>query len=104
VGVNVNDGIVTLSGTVSSFSERAAASEDAWVISGVRDVKNQLKVDVQKDVPSDGEIRSNIEQAFTRDNDLYPFEIQVGVVAGMGDFGRQGRRILEEGQSGRPGF
>jgi osmotically-inducible protein OsmY len=58
MGVYVNDGIVTLSGTLSSYSERAAASEDAWIISGVRDVKNQLKVDVQKDVPSDNEIRS----------------------------------------------
>jgi osmotically-inducible protein OsmY len=82
VAVTVDDGIVTLAGTVSSSSERAAAMEDAWVISGVRDVKNELKVDVRRQVPSDPEIKANIENSFKWDNDLYPCDIQVGVQAG----------------------
>jgi osmotically-inducible protein OsmY len=82
VSVKVDDGIVTLSGTVPSYSERAAASEDAWVITGVRDVENQLKVDFRIKVPSASEIKSNIENAFTWDNDLYPFDISVDVAAG----------------------
>jgi osmotically-inducible protein OsmY len=73
---------VTLSGTVSSYSERAAVLEDAWIITGVRDVKNQLQVDFRTEVPADSEIKSNIEQAFTWDNDLYPFDIQISAEAG----------------------
>ena len=82
VAVTVENGIVTLAGTVFSSSERAAAEEDAWVISGVQDVKNQLKVDLQRDVPSDSEIKSNIENSFKWDRDLHPSDIQVGVTAG----------------------
>lgn len=82
VAVTVNEGIVSLSGTVSSYSERAAALEDAWIITGVQDVKNQLQVDFRTEVPSDSEIKSNIEQAFTWDNDLYPFDIQISVETG----------------------
>ena len=82
VSVKVDDGIVTLSGTVPSYSSRAAASEDAWLITGVRNVENELTVDFQLEVPSDSEIKSNIEQAFTWDNDLYPFNVSVDLVAG----------------------
>jgi osmotically-inducible protein OsmY len=82
VAVTVNEGIVTLSGTVSSYSERAAALEDAWIITGVRDVKNQLQVDFRTEVPAESEIKSNIEQAFTGDNELYPFDIQISVETG----------------------
>jgi osmotically-inducible protein OsmY len=82
VAVIVEDGIVTLSGTVSSFSERAAVLEDAWVITGVQDVKNKLQVDFRTEVPSDREIKSNIERAITWDNDLYPFDIQLSVETG----------------------
>ena len=82
VAVTVDNGIVTLAGTVSSSSERAAAVEDAWVISGIRDVINQLKLDFRSDAPADTEIKSNIENSFKWDNDLYPSDIQVGVEAG----------------------
>jgi osmotically-inducible protein OsmY len=59
-----------------------AASEDAWQITAVREVENQLKVVFQVEVPSDDEIKTNIEHAITSDNDLYPYDIQVDVVAG----------------------
>jgi osmotically-inducible protein OsmY len=82
VSVKVDNGIVTLSGTVPSYSSRAAASEDAWLITGVRDVENQLKVDFRTTVPSDEEIASNIQDQFRWDNDLYPYDIQVTVLTG----------------------
>jgi hypothetical protein len=90
VSVKVDNGIVTLSGTVPSYSSRAAASEDAWLITDVHDVENQLKVDFRIDVPSDEEIASNIQDQFRWDNDLYPYDIQVTAIAGWGNFGRHG--------------
>lgn len=43
VTVNVRDGVVTLTGTVYSWTERAAASTDAYQ-GGARKVRNRLKV------------------------------------------------------------
>jgi osmotically-inducible protein OsmY len=46
LGVQVNRGIVTLNGTVRSWSEREAADEDAHrVRGGVREVVNHLRVE-----------------------------------------------------------
>ena len=44
IAVAANDGIVTLRGTVESFSQRRAAGQDAKNVDGVFDVDNQLKV------------------------------------------------------------
>jgi osmotically-inducible protein OsmY len=44
IAVGADDGIVTLRGTVESFSQRRAAAQDAKNIDGVYDVDNQLKV------------------------------------------------------------
>lgn len=44
VEVTVEDGVVTLSGTVDSWRARRRAAEDAWHVPGVRDVRNVLTV------------------------------------------------------------
>ncbi len=44
IAVAADDGIVTLRGTVESFSQRRAAAQDAKKVDGVYDVDNQLKV------------------------------------------------------------
>ena len=44
IAVAADDGIVTLRGTVESFSQRRAAAQDARNVDGVYDVDNQLKV------------------------------------------------------------
>jgi osmotically-inducible protein OsmY len=44
VGVAVRDGVVTLTGTVSSYGERLAAQEAAHRVGGVLDVANDLHV------------------------------------------------------------
>jgi osmotically-inducible protein OsmY len=44
VGVEVDQGIVTLTGTVSSYAKRVAAQEAAHRVSGVRDVANDVEV------------------------------------------------------------
>lgn len=44
VGVEVDDGVVTLSGTVTSWGKRHAAAEAAHRVSGVLDVANDIVV------------------------------------------------------------
>jgi osmotically-inducible protein OsmY len=46
IAVAANDGIVTLRGSVESFSQRRAAGQDAKLIDGTYDVDNQLKVNL----------------------------------------------------------
>lgn len=42
--VGVHDGVVTLRGRVPSEAERECAVEDAWMVWGVRDVKDAIEV------------------------------------------------------------
>ena len=44
VGVEVDDGVVTLTGTVTSWAKRLAAQEAARRVAGVRDVANGIAV------------------------------------------------------------
>lgn len=64
VGVEVKDGIVTLSGTVSSWAKRVAAQQAAHHVRGVLDVANELRVHVPgKSSPSDAEIAAAVRHA-----------------------------------------
>lgn len=44
INVEVDSGVVTLTGTVLNKTEKHAAGDDAWWVPGVVDVKNELKV------------------------------------------------------------
>lgn len=46
IGVAVDEGVVTLTGTVTSFAEREAAEEATLRVSGVHDVANEIQVTV----------------------------------------------------------
>lgn len=46
VGVEVDKGVVTLTGTVSSFAKKQAAEEIAHRISGVLDIANDIEVNI----------------------------------------------------------
>lgn len=46
VGVEVDNGVVTLTGTVTSWAKRMAAQEAARRVSGVLDVANDIKVKI----------------------------------------------------------
>ena len=56
VDVRVDDGAVTLTGTVYGYGTRLAAQEAAHRVEGVRDVANDIKVDVQPGRGTDTEI------------------------------------------------
>ena len=63
VTVSSNNGVVTLSGTVSSDVERAAAANDAAMIDGVRTVVNNLTLQAQAPPPPLPVEESQPEQA-----------------------------------------
>lgn len=85
VKVEVDDGKVTLSGTVPSYTARIAAENDSWMIRDVKDVANRLRVKFPKTftVPSDEEIRTNATRALAWNPDVYSLDIVVSVTAGM---------------------
>jgi osmotically-inducible protein OsmY len=71
IAVAVDDGIATLRGTVESFSQRRAASQDAKKVDGVYDVDNQLKVSLSgADRRDDDEIRGAALQNLIWDVDV----------------------------------
>lgn len=66
VKVDAQQGRVTLTGTVTMFSEKTAAAEDAWRIKGVREVVNELVVS-PPDLRLDRDIAEDVVRALERD-------------------------------------
>ncbi len=81
VVVNVDDGIVTLTGDVDSYSEKTVAEEVAEGIEGVKLVKNQLTYDLVTD-RTDPDIKSDIEYRLRSDATIKSGLIQVTVDEG----------------------
>jgi osmotically-inducible protein OsmY len=74
VGVEVDRGVVTLTGTVSSWAKREAAQEAAHRVVGVLDVANDIKVKLPGDlVRTDTEIAQAVRRALEWDA-LVPHE------------------------------
>jgi osmotically-inducible protein OsmY len=64
VGVEVNKGVVTLTGTVDSYAKRLAAQEAAHRVMGVLDVANDIQIHVPESVGrNDTEIAQAVRQA-----------------------------------------
>ena len=84
VGVTVQEGRVTLLGSVPTYRARAAAREDAQVVRDVVEVDNRLEVEVSADLdtPDDRELRATVEDVLRADPDLGAAGIQVAVDAG----------------------
>jgi osmotically-inducible protein OsmY len=69
IAVSVDDGVVTLRGTVGSFREKLEARQDAKRVYGVRDVKNELEVRILGDHRrDDAELRGAVLQALMLDS------------------------------------
>jgi osmotically-inducible protein OsmY len=85
IEVEVTGDKVTLKGSVPNYSAKGAASADAWAISGVRDVENQIEVIYPPSVtvPTDEEIKSNIETSLELNLSLDATDIEVLVTAGI---------------------
>jgi hypothetical protein len=80
IAVAADDGIVTLRGTVESFSQRRAADQDAKKVDGVYDVDNQLKVSLTgANRRDDDEIRGAALQSLIWDVDVPSDFVDVNV-------------------------
>lgn len=82
IQVTVNNGVVTLSGTVSDLIAKKAAAIDASVVYGVRSVENNLNVQYLIEVGNDGEVQSRIRDIFTWSSGIDASKIDVSVSAG----------------------
>jgi osmotically-inducible protein OsmY len=94
IAVADDDGIVTLRGTVESFSQRRAAAQDAKNVDGVYDLDNQLKVSLTgADRREDDEIRGAALQNLIWDvdvpSDLVDVKVNDGWVTLKGDVSYQ---------------
>ena len=65
--VKAKDGRVNLSGTVATYFEATAASDDAWSVGGVKSVDNELLVGLVGDAIADVDIEDDIATAFAGD-------------------------------------
>jgi osmotically-inducible protein OsmY len=83
IAVSVDNGVVTLRGTVGSLREKLEAKRAAERIYGVQDVRNKLEVRIlNDDRRSDAELRGDILQAMMLDS-LIPATIDAKVDDGL---------------------
>jgi osmotically-inducible protein OsmY len=84
VSVSVSNGVVTLTGSVPSYTARNFATSDAWGIAGVKKVNNLLTVTFPTTVtvPTDAEIQSNVESTLTWSASVDSTAIDVSVTNG----------------------
>lgn len=83
VGVQVSGGVVTLTGSVSSWGKRIAAEEAAHRVGGVLDVANDIVVKIAGAGPSDADIASAVRHALQWDAFVPEEKIQSTVENGV---------------------
>jgi osmotically-inducible protein OsmY len=83
VGVDVDKGIVTLTGTVRSYAKRVAAQEAAHRVAGVLDVVNEVRVNIPgSHLRTDKEVAEAVRHALEWDVDVPDERIETTVSAG----------------------
>jgi osmotically-inducible protein OsmY len=82
IEVSVNDGIVTLDGTVRSHRRKLVAYEIASSFEGCRDVVNKLAVDPETP-PPDKEVVKNVVSSLNANADIVEGTINVAVADGV---------------------
>jgi osmotically-inducible protein OsmY len=82
VGVEVDRGTVTLTGTVSSYAKKLAAAEAAHRVKGVLDVANDIKVRVPGTGRTDTDIAQAVRRALEWDTRVPEEQIQSTVTDG----------------------
>lgn len=96
IDATVNQGVVTLSGTVSNVLERDRAVRVATTVKGVRGIIDQL--DVRAVERSDANIRGDVHRALAHDpaTDSYEIDVDVddGVVTLHGTVGSWAEKLL----------
>lgn len=85
IEITIEDSKAILRGTVPSYRAKMAAAEDAWVVSGIQKVDNQLQVKYPPavTVPPDSEIASSVETVLVWEPDIDSANIEVSVTSGV---------------------
>ncbi len=109
IAVTVQDGVVTLTGTVGNPYERDRAYQDARWVRGVANVRNRLDVDwletrgvaANRPIPSDDELKAAVRAELDQDWRLDPTGISIAVDLGSvtltgSVFTHEERRIAEQ--------
>lgn len=81
IRITVSDGEVVLSGTVPNYTAYQAADENAWCMSGVRNVRNDIaiKYPTARTLPVDSELKTNIENILLLQPDIDSTDIDIKV-------------------------
>jgi osmotically-inducible protein OsmY len=82
VSVKASDGSVTLTGAVDSYYDTILASDDAWSVSGVRSLDNELMIGLVGDAIGDADVASSCREALDRDRLVPKGAVSVSVVEG----------------------
>jgi osmotically-inducible protein OsmY len=82
IGVTAKDGIVTLSGDVSSYAEKWAAERAAGRVYGVKGIAEEIKVRYPSDKVDDTDIAQKALQVLSWDLDVPPNKVTVKVEDG----------------------
>jgi osmotically-inducible protein OsmY len=82
VSVAVDDGVATLTGTVETYSASEAAEADAWSVTGVVDVVNEITVDAQTQAEG-GNISRGVENVLEWNSEIDAADIRVTTVGGI---------------------
>jgi osmotically-inducible protein OsmY len=85
VKIVVEEGRVTLSGSVPTYTAKEAASDDAWLVDGVTWVDNQLSVKYAPALtpPADTEIAQNVRGKLRWNPNFAAHKIEVEVENGL---------------------
>jgi osmotically-inducible protein OsmY len=82
IDVKADDGHVTLTGSVSSYYEKARAMEDAWTVGGVKTLDNEILVGLAGEVINDEQLERACRDALDRDRVVPKGAVTVSVTAG----------------------
>lgn len=105
IKVTVDDGKVTLKGSVPNYTAKSSASSDAWMVEGVNLVDNDLTVNFPEtyEVPSDENIKNDVENSLLFNSDVDSTKIDIEVIAGIvtisGDLDAYWKKLIAESEA-----
>lgn len=86
IDINVNEGVVHLTGAVETSTEREEAARIARSIEGVREVVNDISVGSEQTLGEkvdDASVTARVKAKIAASSQLNPFNIQVNTVDGV---------------------
>ena len=95
IDIKADNGKVSLSGVVFSYPERMNAEEDAWSVSGVKDVENSLTVGPLAEAVADVDIAAECAKALDADRRVPKGAVMVRVLNGWVTLSGRVRRHVE---------